>query len=59
MCLLHIIDEKRTEIYYENMKGKGHLQHVSIDGRTVVKWGLKKQGMRVWRRFYLAQDWAQ
>jgi hypothetical protein len=41
------------------MKGPDHLQHVGIDGRAVLKWDLKRQGMGAWRRFNLAVDWAQ
>jgi hypothetical protein len=48
-----------TEIDFEYMKGKGHLQHVGIDGREVLKLDLKKQGMGAWWRFNMAQDWSQ
>jgi hypothetical protein len=36
------------QILVRKPKGKNHLEDQDIDGRTILRWILRKQGMRVW-----------
>jgi hypothetical protein len=40
-----------TEFWLENLEGRNHLGDLSIDERIILKWILKKQGMRMWTGF--------
>jgi hypothetical protein len=49
-----------TKLWPENLKGRDHLGDPGIDGWTILKWNLKKQGVILWngrnwlRRFLLS-----
>jgi hypothetical protein len=53
------------DILVKNMKGRNHLRDLGVDGRILLKWALKEQGMKVWTEiiWLLARDrdtrWAR
>jgi hypothetical protein len=32
----------------ENLKGRDHLENLSVDGKIILKWILGKQGRKLW-----------
>jgi hypothetical protein len=45
-----------TKFYYKNLSGRDHLGDLGIDGRIILKWTLKKQGVEC---IQLAKDRVQ
>jgi hypothetical protein len=45
----------RTEMHsrfsWRNLNEKGHLEHMGLDGRIILKWTLKKYDWWAWTRF--------
>jgi len=37
-CSMHGRDKNAYKILVENMKGRGHLEDLGIDGRITLKW---------------------
>jgi hypothetical protein len=36
-----------TEVLLENVKGRGHLEDLGIGERVIIKWVVKKQGVKM------------
>jgi hypothetical protein len=36
------------EIRLENLKGRDHLEDLSVDGKITLEWILEKEGGKVW-----------
>jgi hypothetical protein len=45
------IDEKCIKFWSENQKERDHAEDVAVDGRTILKWIIKKQHVKVWNGF--------
>jgi hypothetical protein len=43
----------------ESLKGKDNSEDLGVDGRTILKWIVRKAGMEVVDWFHLAQDKGQ
>jgi hypothetical protein len=43
--------EMHTEFQSKNLKGRDHLEDLSIDGSVILKCVLKKYGVRMWTGF--------
>jgi hypothetical protein len=41
-CRTHRIHEKWPQFWSENLKGRDNLEDLVVDGRTTLKWNLKK-----------------
>jgi len=41
----------QKKIWSEYLKGRDHLGHPSVDGSILLKWILRKYGVRVWIAF--------
>jgi hypothetical protein len=47
-CSVYEEDEECIKWYVENLKGRDHLEDLSVDGNIILKLILKKQDLRVW-----------
>lgn len=51
-CSAHVVSMERREIHtkcrLENMKGRAHLEDLSVSGRIILKLNLRKSCRRVW-----------
>jgi hypothetical protein len=45
--------EMFTDVWLKNVKGKGHLERLSVAGSIILKQILKKESMSVWTGFDL------
>jgi len=43
--------ETRRKLYTESLNGRGHLIHLGVDGKIILKLILGKYGWRVWIGF--------
>jgi hypothetical protein len=41
----------RSKFWFENVKGSDHTGDLDVEGRIILKWILKIQGVRVWAVF--------
>jgi hypothetical protein len=39
------------KFWTENLKGRGHVEGLDIDGRIILRWLLRKLGGKVWTGF--------
>jgi hypothetical protein len=46
-CLVY---EKHTQFYMENLDERDHLEDRGLDGKVILKFIFKKEGMRMWIR---------
>jgi hypothetical protein len=44
-------DMRNTTLFKENLNGRENLENLNVDGRTLLKLTLKKEGWQVWTGF--------
>jgi hypothetical protein len=42
---------RNTEFRLESLKGRGHMEDLGVDEIVILKWILRKEGVRLWTGF--------
>jgi len=44
-------DIRNTKSSLKNLKGRDHLEYLSVDGKIILKWIVGKPSVRMWTKF--------